>query len=146
MALTFNHPFFDDSMLIGFGGLLDRPLRGSVRNSSLDIDIEEHPNAYSVSADLPGLGKEDVKLEVRQGVLSIAAEKQVETQAEGKDGQPITFSRTTRSFHRSLKLSEDVDEKGISAKMEKGILVLSLPKRPEVAPRRITITGASSKL
>lgn len=146
MALTFYHPFFDKDSLLDFGGLLDRPLRSSERESSLDIDIEENSDAYSVSADLPGLGEEDVKLEVHQGVLSIAAEKKVETQTKGKDGQPITISRTTRSFNRSFKLPEDVDEKGISAKMDKGVLALNLPKRPKAAPRRITITSAGSKL
>ena len=79
-------------------------------------------------------------------MLSIAAEKKVETQTEGKDGKPVTVSRTTRSFNRSFKLPEDVDVKGISATMDKGVLALTLPKRPEAAPRRITITGASSKL
>ena len=134
------------------GGILDLPLRDvySVRTiSSLDdnVDVEENPTAYSVSADLLGLGEEDVKLEVQHGVLSISAEKKVETQTEGKDGHPtVTSSRTTRrSFHRYLKLPENVHEKGISAKIEKGILALSLPKRREVPPRRIAITGASPK-
>ena len=79
-------------------------------------------------------------------MLSIVAEKKVEAQVEGEDGKPVTVSRTSRSFRHSFKLPEDVDEKGISAEMDKGVLTLNLPKRPEVAPRRITVGGAGAGL
>merc|ERR1712063_131779 len=99
---------------------LDNNTAETTRIISPNIEFEEQPNAYSVSADLPGLGEEDVKLEVHHGVLSIAAEKKVEAeQIEGEDdGKPVTSgSRTTRAFRHSFKLPEDVDEQGISAHM-----------------------------
>ena len=138
--------------LFGRSGI-HRPITTTwARNSSnvASVDIEEHPNAYTVSTDLPGLGEEGVKLEVQKGVLSIAAEKKVETQTEGEDGEPVTVSRTTRSFRHSFKLPEDVDEQGIGAQMDKGVLTLNLPKKTveeaETGPRRIAVAGASSRL
>ena len=139
MALSFYHPFFDHNSLFG---TIDRQLQNAVRNTSLELDIEERPEAYLVSADLPGIGEEDVKVEIHQGILSIAAEKKVEKNTEGEDGKPVTVSRMTRSFKRSFRLPENVDEQGISASMDKGVLALNLPKKPESTPRRIAVSNA----
>ena len=113
MSIAFYPLFQNDSLLSRCGA--HKHLNNTKRNISPNIEFEEQPTAYSVSADLPGLGEDDVKLELHQGVLSIAAEKKVEEQTEGEDGKPVTVSRTTRAFKHSFKLPEDVDEQGISA-------------------------------
>ena len=140
-SIAFYPLFQNDSLLSSRSGAHRQLINNAARNISPNIEFDEHSNAYVVSADLPGLGEEDVKLEVHHGVLSIAAEKKVETKTEGEDGKPVTVSRTLRSFRHSFKLPEDVDEEGISAEMDKGILALNLPKKPEASPRRIALGG-----
>jgi HSP20 family molecular chaperone IbpA len=148
MALTFFHPFLERDMLLGCGAPIRRQLASPEYRSNsfdLDLDIEEHPAAYIVSTDLPGFGEEDVALEVHQGVISIVAEKKVDVQTEGKEGKPATVIRKTRSFKRNYKLPDDVDEQGITATMDKGVLSLELPRRPAEAPRRIAVGGGKSE-
>ena len=130
--------------LIAFDGL-GRPHSGHVRKMpqpNLNLDVEESSEAYLVSADLPGLGEEDVKIEVHEGVLSIVAEKKIESLTNGADGEPMPVRRPTRSYRRSFRLPEDADEQRISASMDKGVLTLSLAKKTEIAPRRIPVSGS----
>ena len=86
-----------------------------------------------------------MKLEIHNGILTIAAEKHVEMQSEGDNGEPVTISRRTRSFKRSFPLPDDVDEQSITASMDKGVLSVRLPKRPKEAPRKIVISSTKSQ-
>jgi HSP20 family protein len=146
MALAFYHPLLARDVLLGSGVSTRRQLASPSRKTTLSLDIEEHVEAYHMSADLPGIGEEDVQLKVHRGMLTIDAEKKVEVETEDEDGKPVKLSRTTRSFKRTFKLPDDVDEQGISATMEKGVLFLKLPKKPEDAPRRIVVGSVKSQL
>ena len=102
MSLAFCHPFFEPGALIG--RRLDHHLSNATtpnKSRHLQLDIEDLPDAFLVFADLPGIGEEDVKLEVHKGILSISAEKKVEKQAEGKDGKPVSpLAGTETGPHR----------------------------------------------
>jgi len=145
MSVSFYYPIADDIQrsLRGCGASSLRQLANQLaRNSSpLELDIIEHPSSYDISADLPGLGEEDVKLEIHNGLLSIAAERNAEMQSEGENGKSETIRRRNRSFKRSFPLPDDVDEQSISATMDKGVLSVRLPKRPKEAPRKIVISS-----
>ena len=96
--------------------------------------FNEKSEKYVISADMPGLGEEDVNLEISGRMLTISGEKTAED-GEGR--------KSSRSYKRTISLPHDVDEDNIEATMSKGVLQLSLPKRQEVAKRRIPIAGAS---
>jgi HSP20 family protein len=149
MSVLFYHPIGDDiqKSLRGCGASsLHQLANRIVRNTTtLDLDIVEHPSSYDISADLPGLGEEDVKLEIHNGILLIAAEKNVEIQSEDENGKSVTISRRTRSFKRSFPLPDDVDEQSITATMDKGVLSVRMPKRPKEAPRKIVISSTKSQ-
>lgn len=104
-------------------------------NNSMDlgtsipaVNSKESDSSYELEIAVPGFKKEDFKIEIDQGVLTISSEKEEEN--EEKDGEKITrreFSYS--SFERSFHLPENVNEDLIDADYTNGILKLSLPKR-----------------
>uniref|UniRef100_A0A061R953 Heat shock protein hsp20 n=1 Tax=Tetraselmis sp. GSL018 TaxID=582737 RepID=A0A061R953_9CHLO len=105
-----------------------------------NLDFEEHETKYMVYADLPGLGEDDIKLELNNRILTISGEKNVETQDKDSTGNIRVSSRRSRSFKRTVQLPEDVDESSIKATMDKGVLEVSLPKQPTTEPRKIEVS------
>ncbi len=95
------------------------------------LTSREEEGGYVVEADLPGLPAEDVNISLDGNVLTIAVDE-VGEEAEGR-------GRWTRGFRRSFTLPADVDVDGIDAKLEHGVLVLSLPKVAAPEPRRIEV-------
>jgi len=87
---------------------------------------ETKEGEYLISAEMPGMAKEDVSVDLKDGMLSIKAVKKEESKDE-KGG----FSRQRRSFFRSFALPDGVDASAIKAKMENGILELTIPKPKE---------------
>ena len=101
-------------------------------------DIREEDGKYVLEAELPGFDKGDIKLDVKDGILTITAEHSAEQKA-GK-GNYVRRERRYGSFSRSFDIS-GIDEAGITAAYRNGILELSLPKAVPVVPesRRISI-------
>jgi HSP20 family protein len=93
------------------------------------VDIRENDKEIVVEAELPGLEEKDVQLSLRDGVLSIKGEKRSERE-EKKDDYHLT-ERSYGSFQRSFRVPDSVDEEKISAGLEKGVLRVTLPKKPE---------------
>tara|TARA_R100000664_G_C2743137_1_gene131329 strand:- start:894 stop:1283 length:390 start_codon:yes stop_codon:yes gene_type:complete len=85
-------------------------------------DIKDNGDVYTVSIELPGYKKGDVKAEVNDGVLTVTAEK---------DGKT--------SYQNSFSIKNDVDTKSITANLEYGILTLTLPKKEVSKPRKIKV-------
>ena len=102
------------------------------------IDVSEDEGAYLVKAELPGVAREDLDVTIKDGVLSINAERKKEKKND-KDGRVIREERYYGKFVRSLRLGSDVDESGIEAHYEDGVLNLSLPKTAEVKPRKVDV-------
>lgn len=93
----------------------------------IQTDVKETDINYEVIMNVPGFEKEDIDVSVEDGVLIIKSEK--ETSNENKENDKyIIKERSSSSFRRCFKLPTNVDVKTISAKMEKGILTLVLPK------------------
>ncbi|MBP3436387.1 MAG: Hsp20/alpha crystallin family protein [Clostridia bacterium] len=102
-------------------------------------DIRKKDNAYVIEADLPGVKKEDVTLSVEEDVLTVSAKRERATAEEEENGY-VRGERAFGSFSRRLDVSE-VDQDGITAKLEDGVLTLVLPLKMEKAPvvRKIEI-------
>jgi HSP20 family protein len=109
---------------------------------SLAVDTDEAGN-HLVEIDCPGLGKEDVKVTFEGGVLSISGGKtEVESggSAEGEEPKTTWSSRSTRQFSRSLRLPEGADPSSVVAKVENGIVRITIPNTPkEDAPMQIAV-------
>jgi HSP20 family protein len=92
-------------------------------------NIHETPEAYHLELNAPGLSKEDFKIQMENGLLSISYEKKEEAVKE--DYKTIRREFSAKSFKRSFSIEDGVDANGIQAKYENGLLKLLLPKKEE---------------
>jgi HSP20 family protein len=108
--------------------------------SSVPVNIHETNDGYHVELNAPGRNKEDFKISVENGLLTIAYEKQTEN--ENKDYKTVRREFSFESFKRSFSIDEKINAEAIQAKYENGVLKLYLPKKEEVkaAPKQITIS------
>jgi len=101
------------------------------------VDIEENDKEFNVTAELPGIKKEDVKVSIKDNLLSISGEKKQETKVKEKN-----YNRTERifgSFQRCFRLPEMVNQDNISAEFKDGILNIAIPKLKEAVSKQIEI-------
>lgn len=101
------------------------------------MDVRETEDAYIVEADVPGIGKDDVHIEVADNVLTIKGERKDEK--EQKDKNYHRIERNFGSFARSVALPAGFDSSKVSAKFDNGVLTVTLPKPEERKPRRIEV-------
>ena len=101
------------------------------------VDISEDDKEFLVKAELPGLKREEVKVTVENGVLSIAGERKSEK--EEKDKRYHRVERSYGSFVRSFTLPEGVDTGKVTAEFKDGVLHLRLAKGPKSQPKCIEI-------
>lgn len=104
------------------------------------VDVRESDNGYEISAELPGVNKEDVNVTLNNGILSIQAETRQEN-TEEKDGRVIRQERRYGKFVRSFDLGNQVQDSDIKANFSNGILKLNVPKASsqETTAKRIEI-------
>jgi len=125
---------FDDfgNMLDDFfaGDRLAWPTRRSLAADTFKVDIQEKDKEYLVEAELPGVKKEEVKVDVEEGRLKISIHK--EEKKEEKDENYIHRERRTTSMHRSMYL-DGAQSEGIKAKLEEGVLQIIIPKAEKSA-------------
>ena len=96
---------------------------------SPSIDVTENEATIRIDAELPGMKEDDVDVSLRDGVLTIQGEKKSERD-ETKDDVHVT-ERSFGRFQRSFRVPDTIDQDAIEAKMENGVLHITLPKRPE---------------
>ena len=114
--------FFDD----GWFGY--QPSYNKATTNLMKTDIKEHEHDYVMSVELPGFKKEDLKLQLKDGYLSIGASHNENKDEKDKKGRIVRQERYTGSVQRSFYVGEDVKESDISAKFENGVLSLTIPK------------------
>lgn len=107
------------------------------------IDVVEEEDRYALRADLPGLTEEDVKIEVQDGVLTVAGERSSESE-QRKEGYH-RIERSSGSFSRSLRLPRGVEADAIEASFANGVLEVSIPKPEQPKPRRVEIKAAAAE-
>ncbi|GAP66600.1 molecular chaperone [Mizugakiibacter sediminis] len=101
------------------------------------VDIKEEDKRFVIFADIPGVDPKDIEVSMDKGILSIKGERKSETK-EG-NGKFTRIERSHGVFYRRFALPDSADADGITASGKHGVLEISIPKKPETTPRRITI-------
>jgi HSP20 family protein len=122
------------------------------RLAPFGVDIREDADHLFVEADLPGFRKEDVNITLENGTLTIEAEKRQESPPAGarpsqrrqadREGGPANYllrERRYERFARSFTLPQNVNEQNVQAKLDNGCLTITLNKREESKPKRVSI-------
>ncbi|KUL30285.1 Hsp20/alpha crystallin family protein [Chlorobium limicola] len=109
------------------------PFFSSMITPSFKVDISEDDKAIYVSADMPGIVKEDVKVSMEDDVLCISAERKQEEEEKKKGYHRI--ERTWGSMSRSFTVGDNVDSENIDAAYDNGVLKITLPKK-EPEPKK----------
>ena len=102
------------------------------------VDVLESKDSYLIRAELPGMKKEDIKVEVKDGTLVLSGERKSEKPAEGIEYRHI--ERVAAKFWRSFSLPETTKTDGIEASYKDGVLEVRVPKAEEAKPRQIEIS------
>lgn len=106
---------------------------------SMKADIIEDQNNFELSVDLPGFSKDEIKVELEEGLIKIKACHSSENEESDKDKKYLRRERYTGSVQRSFNLGEDIVPENITAKYNDGILTLNIPKKEQVIPTRQSI-------
>ena len=105
------------------------------------VDVSEDTNAYKITAELPGMAEKDVEVKVSGDLLTIKGEKRQEKEKKAKNYH--MSERSYGMFERSFTIPKGVDRDKIAAEFSKGVLTLTLPKRPDAQPetKKIEVKG-----
>jgi HSP20 family protein len=128
-----------DSMLGRFFGAREGDGGGTLL-APYGVDVREDQDHIYVEAELPGFRKEDVDITLENQTLTIFAERKSEKNEGSKDkGDYLLRERRYARFQRSFTLPPTVDEQTVNAKLNDGVLTITLNKREETKPRKITV-------
>ena len=103
-------------------------------------DITEDDKEYLIKAELPDMKKEDVKVTVENGVLTISGERKLEKEEKNKKYHRV--ERAYGRFVRSFSLPDDADPNGVQAEFKDGVLAVHLPKNEKAQPKQIDVKVA----
>jgi len=136
LALYGNNPFDLIDQVFGDENFFDSQPRTPA------VDVRDEADRYVVEAELPGLSEKDIRLELKNNVLSLSTLNGDEKEKKDDDGRWIRRERREFRFSRSFTLPEDTDAEKIEAKFRDGLLTIELPKRPESSPRIVPVKAA----
>ncbi|QDA60201.1 Hsp20/alpha crystallin family protein [Hymenobacter jejuensis] len=149
MAIQKYQDSFSDMMPTNFSSMLDRffndsmASRGRVSNFSPQVDAFETEKGYEIEASLPGLKREDIKVDFHQGRLTISGERQFKN--EQNDRRYHIVESSYGSFQRSFQLPDTVNPGQIEASFEDGVLRVHVPKDEQKTMRhQIQVKGGQS--
>ena len=118
----FDFPFYDDRA--------EKKLYGHHAANLMKTDIQEHEDGYTLEMDLPGFKKEEIKVELNNGYMTISAAKGLDKdEQDKKSGRYIRKERYAGSCERSFYVGEDITEEDIKGEFKHGILKLFVPKK-----------------
>jgi HSP20 family protein len=116
-----------------------RPTRWEIEGpAQIKVDVSEQEDAYTVKAEIPGVKKEDISVQLDGNVVSISAETKREKEEKEK-GKVVRSERYYGAMYRSFSLGHDLDEARAEAKYTDGVLELKLPKKPSAAAKKLTV-------
>jgi HSP20 family protein len=105
---------------------------------SPEIDVIEDDNSIILEADVPGVDKENIELDIKDNVLTLkGTKKEIKREKDGK--KFYRYERSTGSFSRSFMLPENIKKEEIEAEFDKGVLKITIPKMPKEVPKNIKI-------
>jgi len=118
----------------------DSPRLSLAQSCMPAVDVTETETEFLLSADMPGLDKKDVSIDIHDGVITIKGESAIDNEKSTDDYR--IRERQLGSFNRSFRLPDNVNEVKVAAKFKNGVLMITLPKAKEVLPegRRIKIS------
>jgi len=102
------------------------------------VDIKEEEQRFMILADIPGVDPKNIEVHMDKGILSIKGERDSQSKEQGEKYTRIERSRGM--FYRRFALPDSADAEGITATGKHGVLEISIPKKPEKTPRRISIS------
>jgi HSP20 family protein len=108
-----------------------RDFGSPVARNQFPVDVYEDADNTYVRAELPGVNREEIGVEITDGYLTLSATRKTPV-AEGREEQSFSFSR-------SLNIGTDIDTGKVAATYENGVLAVTLPKREEAKPKKITV-------
>lgn len=121
---------------------------GTASATRFPVDLYEDKDNVYVRAELPGVNRDDISVEVADGTLTIAANRKAPATAanatapatEGAEAaQPLAPAAEAFAFSRSVSLADEVQADKVAATYENGVLTVTLPKREEAKPRKVTV-------
>ncbi|MCG6933745.1 MAG: Hsp20/alpha crystallin family protein [Gallionella sp.] len=101
------------------------------------VDIAETETAYLIKSEIPGVNREDVKVNIENGMLTMSGERKQEKEEKGKKFHRV--ERSYGSFMRSFRLPDNVDEAAVKAEFKDGMLNVTLPKTTQPKNKAISI-------
>ena len=142
LPVLFGENLFDELFDDAFRPMwdMDRALYGKHARAVMKTDVRETDNGYEVDIDLPGFKKDEVKLDLKDGYLTISAAKGLDRDEKDKQGRYIRQERYAGQCSRSFYVGDSIQPTDVHAKFEDGILKLTLPKAAqEKLPEHNTI-------
>ena len=128
----FGENLFDDWFDESFGMLPEwgsrNPLYGKHAKNLMKTDVRETEDSYELDIDLPGFKKDEIKVDLKDGYLTISAAKGLDKDEKDKKGKYIRQERYAGACSRSFYVGDAVEPEDVSAKFEDGILTISVPK------------------
>ena len=132
---------FTSSLNDLFEGLLVRPIRFDVdggRELTMKVDVAQDDKTYTVTADMPGVKKDDIHVEIDGNLVSISAE--VKKESEDKEGEKVLRRECYYgAMQRSFTLPTDVEGGKVEAKYVNGVLEVTLPKKAGGTTKKIEV-------
>ncbi|MCD8004958.1 MAG: Hsp20/alpha crystallin family protein [Oscillospiraceae bacterium] len=140
MPSIFGENLFDDFFNQGFGTfpMWDSRQCGKPARGLMKTDVREMEDSYELDVELPGVQKEDVSLDLKDGYLTIRAARNTSREDKDENGKYIRQERFSGSCSRSFYVG-DVDSQDVGAGYEDGVLKITLPKRAREMPRSTRI-------
>jgi len=136
MDQLFSFPFPSPSFLRRRSGSLNAPAMWAP-----EIDVREEGNQLKISVDLPGIPKEQVKVDVDDGMVTIQGERQEERTEGGNDQRFRRVERRYGSFYRTIPLPDGADAQQAKASMKEGVLEITIPLTQKSQQRRLEVQG-----
>ena len=142
LPVLFGENLFDELFDDAFRPMwdMDRALYGKHARAVMKTDVRETDSGYELDLDLPGFTKDEVKLDLKDGYLTISAAKGLDRDEKDKQGRYIRQERYAGQCSRSFYVGDSIQPADVHAKFEDGILKLTLPKAAqEKLPEHNTI-------
>lgn len=130
---------FDEGMNEWF----DRP---AMRSNNLELDVHETANAYEIEAAMPGFHADDIDIEIRRDTVVLKGNNQQNNERRDENRNYIYRERRSGSFYRTIQLPEMLDAERAEARLNNGVLHISIPKMAQTQSRRLKVSGSPSAL
>ena len=139
-TITTWNPFRELGMPRNFGSLMENLFRDSgpaAKSWVPAVDVTEDDHNYLVKAEIPDVKNEDVKVVVKDGILTVRGERRFEKKTDNE--KVHLLERSYGSFVRSFSLPKDANADKVSADFKNGVLNVTIPKKEEVKPKEIEV-------